>query len=113
MVVCLEHLNIYTDGSKIDSGVGSEIYSGKLDLSIFLRLTGYCSVLMRRRWPFTEPINESSTVNGAPFIRVSVSSHSQAAISSLSGFVNNSRIIRECHRCLDLLFERFSVSLVE
>ena len=51
-------------------------------------------------------MNASST-------RFSVYSDSQAAIRSLSGFVNNSRIVRECRRCLDLLFGRFSsVSLV-
>ena len=45
--------------------------------------------------------------------RFSIFSDSQAATDTLSGFVNNSRIIRECRRCHDLLSGRFtSVSLV-
>ena len=51
-------------------------------------------------------------INGASFILVSVFSDSQAAIRSLSGLVNNSRILGECRRCLDLLSGPFSVSLV-
>ena len=35
-VVHAEHLDIYTDGSKLNSGNESGIYSGKLDLSISL-----------------------------------------------------------------------------
>ena len=43
-VVQPERLDIYTNGSKLNNGVGCGIYSGKLDLSIFLRLSDYCSV---------------------------------------------------------------------
>ena len=39
-------------------------------------------------------------------------SDSQAAIRSLSGFKNNSGIVRECRRNLDFLSGPFSVSLV-
>ena len=40
----LEHQHIYTNGSKLDSLVGSGIYSGKLDPSFSLRLPNYCSM---------------------------------------------------------------------
>ena len=40
-----EHLDIYTDCSKLDNGVGRGISSGKLDISISLRLPDYCSVV--------------------------------------------------------------------
>ena len=49
-------------------------------------------------------------VNNAPFTRVPIFCDRQAAI--ISGFMQNSRIVRECCRCLDLLFGHFSVSLV-
>ena len=51
--------------------------------------------------------------NYSPFTSVLVFSDIQAAIKILSGIVNNSRVVRECRRCLDLLSSRFnSVSLV-
>ena len=52
-------------------------------------------------------------VNNTSFTCVTVFSDSQAAIKSLSGFLNNSRIVRECRRCLNLLSGFFtSISLV-
>ena len=37
-IVPPEYPDIYTDGSKLDNGFGSGIYSDKLDLNISLRL---------------------------------------------------------------------------
>ena len=37
-------LAVYTDGSKLDNGVGSGIYSGRPGLNISLHLPDYCSV---------------------------------------------------------------------
>ena len=54
-VVHPEHLDIYTDGSKLDNGVGSGIYSGKLDLSISLRLPDYCSVFQAEMMAIYRP----------------------------------------------------------
>ena len=63
--------------------------------------------LKRRWWLF------AGSPNGSHFICISIFSDSQAAIISLSDFVNNSRIVRECRRCFDFLSGRFtSVSLV-
>ena len=44
MIVPPELPDVYTDGSKLDSGVGSGVYSEKLNLNISLRLPDYCSV---------------------------------------------------------------------
>ena len=44
IIVPPDVLDVYTDGSKLDNGVGSGIYSVKLDLNISLRLPDYCSV---------------------------------------------------------------------
>ena len=50
--------------------------------------------------------------NGVSFTRVSIFSNSLATIKSLSGFVKNCTIVRECRHCLNLLSGRFtSVSL--
>ena len=51
-------------------------------------------------------------VNGIPFNRITIYFDSQAAIRFLSNVVNNSRVVRECRRCLHLLSERFGVTLV-
>ena len=91
--------------------MGSGIYLEKLDLNISLRLPDYCSVFQ------AEVIEIYRTaqwmlINGASFTRVLIFSNSQVAIRSLSDFVNNTRIVREC-RCLDLFSERFtSVSII-
>ena len=57
--------------------------------------------------------NKSDTelLNGFSFNRVSVFSYSQTTIKTLSGFVNDSRIVKKCRNCLDFLSGRFSVSL--
>ena len=102
-----EHLDIYTDCSKLDNGVGRGISSGKLDISISLRLPDYCSVVqadvMVIYW-----VAQFILVNCVPFTRVSIFSGSQAAIRSLSGFVNNSRIVRAA--AVSTLFLGASVS---
>ena len=37
-------IDVYTDASKLDNGIGSGIYCGKLNLNFSLRLPNYCSV---------------------------------------------------------------------
>ena len=108
---CADNSAIYTDDSKFDTGVGSGIQSGKLDLSISLWLTGYCSMFQAEVMAIYRAV-QWTLGNSAPFTRVSVFSYSQAALSSLSGFVNNSRIVKECRHCLDHPSGRFNVSLV-
>ena len=108
---CADNSAIYTDDSKFDNEVGSGIYSGKLDLSISLWQPVYSSVFQAQVLAIYRAA-QWILDNGAPFIRDSVFFGSQAAIRSLSGFVDNSRIVRECRRCLDRLSGRFSVSLV-
>ena len=44
--------------------------------------------------------------------KATVFSDSQAVIKSLSDFMNNSMIVRECRRCLDLLSGRFTSVLL-
>ena len=80
--------------SKLDNGVGSGVYSGKLDLNISLRLPDYCSVFQAEVISIYRAV-QWILVNRSPFTCVSVVSDSQAAIRSLSGFVNTSRIVRE------------------
>ena len=68
MIVLPEILDVYTDGFKLDHGVGSSIYSGKLDLNIFLRLPDYCSVFQAA---------QCILANGVSFTRVLIFSDSQ------------------------------------
>ena len=88
-VVHPEHLDIYNDGSKLDNGVVSGIYSEKMDLRISLQLPDYCSVFQAE----VMAIYGSILANAEPFTRVSVVSDSQATIRFLSDLVINSRII--------------------
>ena len=72
-ILPLKRLNIYTDCSKLNNKVGSEIYSGKIGLNIPLRLPNYCSVFQ------------------AKLISIfSIFFDSQAAIRTLSGVTINS-----------------------
>ena len=106
-VVHPDYLDVYTKGFKPDNGVGSDIYSGKLDS----RLPDYCSVFQATVIAIYRAA-QWILVNCVPFNHVSVFSDSQAAIRSMSSFLNNARMVRECRHCLDLISERFSVSLV-
>ena len=89
------------------NGVGSGIYSEKLDLKISLRHPDYCSVFQMEVKAIYRA-DQWVLVNYAPFTCISIFSDSLAAIKFLSGFVNNSRIVREYRRCLDLLSGRFT-----
>ena len=93
-------LDVYTDGSKLDNGVRSGIYFRKLNLNISFCLPDYCSVFQAEVVAIYRAA-QWIIANGVSFTHVSMFSDSRAAISSLSGYVNNSRIVRECNRCLD------------
>ena len=106
-----EYLKIYTVDYKLDNGVRSGICSGKLHLSIPLRLSDYCSAFQAEVMAIYRAA-QWILVNGAPFTRVSFFSDNQAAIRSLPGFMDISRIFRECRRYLNLLSGRFNISLI-
>ena len=87
--VPLELLDVYTEGFKLESGVGNGVYFGKLNLNILLWLPDYCSVFQAEvmiiyrtaQWIFTY---------GVPFTHIPIVFDSQAAIKSLSNIPNNS-----------------------
>ena len=81
MTIPLRLLDVYADGSKLDCGVRSIVYSRRFDLKILLRLPAYCSVfqaeviaIYRPGWIFA---------NGVSFVHISIVSDSQAAIISV------------------------------
>ena len=86
-------LDVYTGGSKLENGVGSGIYSEKLYLNISLRLLDYCSMFQAEVMAIYRAA-QWILANGVSFTLVSIFSNGQDAIRSLSGFVNNSRIVR-------------------
>ena len=86
-------------------------YSGKLDLSISLRLPDWCRMFQVEVLVIYRAA-QWILVTSTPFALVSIFSDSQATIRFLSGFVNNSKFVKECRRCLDLLSGRFCASLV-
>ena len=89
---------------------GQRVYSGRLYVNISLRLPDYCSVFQAEVMTIYRA-TQWILINGVPFTRILIFSDSQAAIKSLSNVANNSRIVRECRRCLNFLSGRFSVTL--
>ena len=85
-------LNVCTDGFKLDNGVGSGIYSGKLNLNIS---PDFCSEFQAEVMAIYQA-SQWILANSVSFTRVLIFSDCQAEIRSLSGFVKNSRIVSKC-----------------
>ena len=80
-------------------------------LNISLRLPDYCSVFQAQVMAIYRTA-QWILAYGVPSTRISIFSHSQAAIKSQSNVLNNSKMARKCLRCFNLLSGRFSVTLI-
>ena len=72
-------VDVYTVGSKLDNGVGSSVYSGKLEINSSLCLLDYCSLFQTEMMAIYR-VAQRILTNGASFTSVSVFSDSQAVI---------------------------------
>ena len=88
----MELLNKYTDGSKLENGVGNGIYSDKLALNISLRLPDDCRVFLMDVTAIYRAA-QWLLVNDAHFTCLSIFSESLGDIKSLSDFLINSRVV--------------------
>jgi len=105
------HLNIFTDGSKLDCKVGGGIYLRELNMRKSFRLPDYCSVYQAE----VAAIHEALTILKTDMIsidNINIFSDSQAAIKSLGSTSFNSKIAIECRRSLDEMAEQFNINLI-
>jgi len=82
-------VNIYTDGSKLKSQTGGEIFSTELDIKDSFRLTDHCSVFQAEVMAIQEAMFHLDTSEHHD-IDIFVFSDSQAALRALDSYTTNS-----------------------
>ena len=105
------HLNMFTDGSKLENKVGGGVFSEELNTRKSFRLPDHCSVYQAE----VAAIQEALTIVKESQIgtdNINIFSDSQAAIKSLSSMTFNSKIAIDCRRSLDEMAEQFNINLI-
>ena len=104
-------IEIYTDGSKMNCGVGAGFHSEPLNLSQSIRLPDYASVFQAELLAIREACKslELYKVVGA---RVAIFSDSQAAIKALDSNYISSKLVLQCREELKLLSHWLEITLI-
>lgn len=104
-------LNIYTDGSKMDSGSGLGIYSTNPQLKVYKPLDKYATITQAETCAIIETCNilisrETHNKN------INICSDSQASLKALNGHCFTSKLMIECIESLKSLSNSNKVNLL-
>ncbi|KAH8309978.1 hypothetical protein KR059_008986, partial [Drosophila kikkawai] len=77
-----QHLNIYTDGSKMEGGVGVGIYCSDHEMRLSYKLPSYCSIFQAEVFAIRKAAEFAQSIN-RPHEAVNLFVDSQAAIRSM------------------------------
>jgi len=83
-------VNIYTDGSKLNSQTGGGVFSPELDIKVSFRLQDHCSVFQAEVMAIQEAITHLDT-SVHHDIHTFIFSDSQAALRALDSYTTNSK----------------------
>ena len=104
-------VNVYTDGSKSDDGVGAAFVvkkSGR-DITKKFRLNKLCSVFQAELLALSQAL---AWLVRNPASNVTIYSDSQSSLNALSSSSNTNYFVNECHKSLDELCNIVSVQFV-
>lgn len=90
---------IYTDGSKMEGGVGGGVFSEELGISLSFRLPDHCSVFQAEVVAIQEAM-QWLRINAISSTNIVLLSDSQAALKSLECVQTTSRTLLSCHQSL-------------
>ncbi|XP_036336302.1 uncharacterized protein LOC118746562 [Rhagoletis pomonella] len=106
-----EAICIYTDGSKMDCGVGTGVYSEELGVNRSLRLENHASIFQAEVLGICEAcriLRNSATRKE----RAVIYSDSQAALLAISSTVTKSKLVKECKMELRSASQSMYISLI-
>ncbi|XP_055858922.1 retrovirus-related Pol polyprotein from type-1 retrotransposable element R1 isoform X1 [Episyrphus balteatus] len=102
---------IFTDGSKMDCGVGSGVYYESLNISKSFRLPNFASVFQAELLAFKEAckllrVYPNQSQNTA------ILTDSQAAIKAIDSVTTSSKLVQQCREELSLLSGSLTITLI-
>lgn len=102
---------LYTDGSKMECGVGAGMFSGTLDISESYRLPDGASVFQAEVLAILKACSllESAQM---PMQNIAIFTDSQAAIKALGSVIISFKLVRDCREKLVSVGNRCSVTLL-
>lgn len=101
---------VYTDGSKMDCGVGAGIFSETLNISKSYRLPDHSSVFQAELLAILQACKELGSVSN-PNQNIAIFTDSQAAIKALDSAATTSKLVGRCRDELARLVGRHKVTL--
>jgi len=104
-------VNIYTDGSKLNSQIGGEVFSPELDTKVSFRLTDHCSVFPAELMAIQEAMSHLNTSEHHD-TDIFILSDSQAALRALDSYTTNSTTISECRKSLNEMATHLRINLI-
>lgn len=107
-------LTIYTDGSKMDCGVGAGVFSESLNISKSYRLPNAASVFQAELLAIREACRQIKlhTNELLPGQKIAIFVDSQAAIKAIASVTISSKIVLECRKELASLDGQSTVALI-
>jgi len=104
-------VNIYTDGSKLNSQTGGGVFSPELDIKVSFRLPDHCSDFQAEVMAIQEATTHLNTSEHHD-IDIFIFSDSQAALRALESYTTSSKTISECRKCLHEMATHVRINLI-
>ncbi|XP_043660736.1 uncharacterized protein LOC122624991 [Drosophila teissieri] len=96
-----QHLNIYTDGSKMEEGVGAGIYCTDPDMRLSYKLPSQCSIFHAEVFAIGKAAELAQSID-PPHEAVNLFEDSQAAIRSMQSSAVSSKSVLASKEALDI-----------
>ncbi|XP_070070046.1 uncharacterized protein [Drosophila takahashii] len=97
-----QHLNIYTDGTKMEGGVGAGLYCTDPEIRLSFKLPNDCSIFQAEVFAIRKAAEVAQNIN-RPHDVVNLFVNSQAAIRSMQSSTVNSKNVMASREALDNL----------
>jgi len=104
-------VNIYTDGSKLNSQTGGGVFTPELDIKVSFRLPDHCSVFQAEVMAIQEAMVHLDTSEHHD-IDIFIFLDSQAALRALDYYTTNSKTISECLKSLNEMATHLRTKLI-
>ncbi|XP_043862237.1 uncharacterized protein LOC122756485 [Drosophila santomea] len=105
-----QHLNIYTDGSKMEGGVGAGIYCTDPEMRLSYKLPSQCSIFQAEVFAIGKAAELALSID-RPHEAVNLFVDSQAAIRSMQSSAVSSKSVLASREALDILSTTTSVRI--
>lgn len=110
VVIKISDINVYTDGSKMDTGTGCGIFCEKLEISESIRLKNECTVFQAEVFAVAEAARLIS-MRALSKSDITIFIDSQAAIKAIESRNIRSEVVSRCRQELQVLNEQHLLKL--